>query len=101
MKTRPYEPLWIAAVLVVCTLAAPISAIAMAPPADGGVLLVIGPNAQHIVEDAGGGAIGPVSAPWGVITKGDAEFAARARGLGAWHIIDAAWLAAICGQETT
>lgn len=101
MDKRRSDFLGISLALSALTLAAPVGAIAMAPPPQGGVLLVIGPEADRIVKNAGGRRIGPMSAPWGVLARGDDGFTDRVLAAGAWRVTGATWMAALCEKDSS
>ena len=67
---------------------------------DGGLLVLTPPwrDSLSIVEQAGGRAIGVGSGPFGRFATGvDPDFATRLRAAGAWAVVDAEALAALCG----
>ena len=90
-----FGPIVIPLLLTATALAGPVSAVALAPPVDDAApLLVVGPDAEALVRQAGGDLIGPERAPLAVIAQGEPGFAQRLDG--AWLVIDARWLLALC-----
>lgn len=80
-------------------LAGPIATLSQAGPADpDGPILVVGRDPEGAVARAGGRTIGSDAAPWAVLAQGDAGVIARLKDDGAWAVLDAGWVAALCGQ---
>lgn len=87
----------VVAVALLAGLAGPVAAVAFAPPpASGGVVLVIGFQAQDAVVRAGGRQVGMASAPFAVLAAGDGDFMWRLRQNGAWRVTGADWLDSTC-----
>lgn len=85
--------------LAIC-LAGPLIALAMAPPGEPGQpMLVMGPAPDRLVARAGGRRIGPTAAPFAVLATGDHSFRDDLLNGGAWAVLDADWLAALCRTE--
>ncbi|GGE45354.1 hypothetical protein GCM10011360_35680 [Primorskyibacter flagellatus] len=82
-------------------LGSPLLSLVNLPVAGDGVLLVLTPpwrDSLPIVERAGGRAIGVGSGPFGRFATGEGPgFATRLRAAGAWAVVDADALAALCG----
>jgi len=95
--------------IVIFSLAVMPAALLLAAPGDaaparaGTPLLVIvppGAPAAAMVARAGGRLVGPVRAPFGVLAAGEGPgFAARLRAAGAWQVMPAGRLAALCGAS--
>ncbi len=85
-------------------VAGPVMALATAPRADGDVMLVIVPpwlDSGAMVSALGGRVIGPERAPFGVLIQSDhPDLAHTAQAAGAWWVVPADALAAICGVKT-
>lgn len=110
MGTKPAEPpfpsLPAIALMAALALILPAGTLALATPRAGdGLLLVIHPpwrDGDAIVEGAGGRAFGPVRmalATMATAERPDEAFRADARDAGAWFILDATALAALCGTR--
>ena len=81
-------------------LSGPLLALAQASRVDHGLVLVIGgpgPGAIAAIVAAGGRSIGPAPAPFAVLAYSDQPGFARAlQAAGAWLVVDARALAALC-----
>ncbi|QFS81880.1 hypothetical protein FIU97_03740 [Roseivivax sp. THAF40] len=86
--------------LVATLFAGPLAALAMAPEAEpGDPMLVLAWEPGRVIEQAGGRPIGPVGAPLAMMAQGDDGFSARLSAFGAWAVLDAGWLGALCVAE--
>jgi hypothetical protein len=83
-------------------LAVPAALLAAAPRGEVGPWLVVAPpwrDAGALVAAAGGQAVGPTTAPFGVLAAAEAaDFADRAAGLGLL-VLDAQALPFLCGGD--
>ena len=88
------------ALFLATLFAGPVAAIALAPGgAPGDPVLVVAWRAQDVVARAGGRPLGPASAPLAIMAEGGDGFTARLDAAGAWAVLDAGWLAALCAVE--
>ncbi|WP_159441609.1 hypothetical protein [Roseivivax lentus] len=86
--------------LLATLLAGPVATLAMAPPAaPGRPMLVIAWQPDRVIAQAQGRPVGPVEAPFAVLARGDNGFRARLAQAGAWAVLDAEWVAALCGAK--
>ncbi|MBE3639377.1 hypothetical protein [Mangrovicoccus algicola] len=89
-----------------CAIAAPpILAMAMAMPQSGRPVLVIsglaGADRHRLVAESGGYPLGPRHPPLAILAASqDPAFARRLRAAGAWLVLDAGRLAALCGVRS-
>ena len=85
-------------------IAGPVMALATAPRADGDVMLVIVPPWQDsgaLLSALGGRPIGPERALFGILVQSDQpDLAHTAQAAGAWWVVPANALAAICGVKS-
>lgn len=94
------ERIIVPAFLLATLFAGPLAALAMAPEAaPGDPLLVLAWQPERVIEQAGGNPVGPVGAPLAMMAQGDDGLAARLSASGAWAILDAGWLGALCVAE--
>ncbi|MEL7466480.1 MAG: hypothetical protein AAFN79_20570 [Pseudomonadota bacterium] len=87
-----------AAALCLCAFAGPLAALAQADaPSPHAPMLVISGAAVEQIVDAGGEVVGPFTAPFAALAAGDRAVIERLEAADAWLVVDAAWLAALCG----
>ena len=87
--------------VIMCLVTGPMAFALSASPSGDGPVLVIGPpwdgGAAGVVQAAGGRIIGPTAAPLSVLATGASTEIFRQAG--AWMVLDAAALNAICDWE--
>ncbi|WP_375690602.1 hypothetical protein [Pseudooceanicola sp. LIPI14-2-Ac024] len=90
-----------ALIMLLCLALAPAAVLSSTAPDTGPWLVVVPPwvDGEAVLARAGARPIGPLRAPLGLIADGPPGTGARLHAMGAWAVLDARRIAALCGRN--